>query len=269
MSIKAQSIDDIQLFEAVTGTSFDDAEIEDIEKVLDNAKAEHESLLSVQSSDELKVNIYPYDFMDTFIFRFTKDGEELSGNIKPLLDAMFGASDEVNEYEPNTFAVVNEQFGDASELEQWLTANTPFTVNEVLEEEKVEEVSPYSNSSTVNINGVEVTLNELSEQEMLRRKWDAFASKYKEENRILVTVRNNKFHSVVTMKLINKFGSYDDGLWDIFSTSGNRTIANQVQDRLDDNDPTPVTYIIGIDNSVDDDKVNKFRRAVNKLKLTR
>lgn len=266
--MKPNSIEDLDLFEAVSGKSFDDAELEDIESVVDKAHETYKELLNVTDSDELTVNIKPYKEMDTFSFSFTKNGKEFDVYIKPVMDLLFGSSTEVSEFLPNHFIIPSTPFSTSDSLEEWLSTNTPFKVNEVVEEE-VEYKEEYTKSSVVNINGTEVTLHELSEHEVLRRKWESFANKFKEENRVLITVRNDKFHSMVTMKLMFMFGNYEQGKWDIFSTAGNRTITNQIQDKLDANDPSPVTYIIGIDDSVSGDKVKKFQRAVNKLKLTK
>ena len=123
-------------------------------------------------------------------------------------------------------------------------------------------------SNTVTINGTNVTLTGLTDDEIQQRRWARFESKFDEQRRVLVTVRNTKFNSKVGMKLMSMFGSFDEGLWDTFNMDGNTTVQTLLDEREENNDPNPVTYIIGFSEKVPLDQVEKFQKFVNRMKLT-
>lgn len=267
MAIKPKAIDDLDLFEAYTGKSVDDYEVEEIEVIIDKAHSEYTDLLKITDSDELSINVY--QGLSNLVFSFVLNDTQIPYTIKPVLDLMFGSSNEVEEIEPNVFIVDGVKFKSLDELKDWITNNTPFTnVDTVETVEPTPSSTPYTSSSTINVNGVDVTLHELSEDEFQRRRWEHFANRFDDSHRVLVTVRGERFNTKVSLKMVHMFGSFDEGNWDIFNTAGNRTIQTLMDEKREANDPSPVTYIVGIKNDVPQEKVDKFQKYVNKMKLT-
>ena len=261
MGIQPKSVDDLELFEAYTSRSIDDFEPEHIEEVITKIHSEYESLLSIKDSDELGIVVSKS--LTDFVFSFTKDGSRIDATLKPIMDLMFGSSDEVEEPEPNKFIVTSQRFNKHEELEQWVKDNTPF--NNIT----IDTTTPTpQKSNTVTINGTNVTLTGLTDDEIQQRRWARFESKFDEQRRVLVTVRNTKFNSKVGMKLMSMFGSFDEGLWDTFNMDGNTTVQTLLDEREENNDPNPVTYIIGFSEKVPLDQVEKFQKFVNRMKLT-
>lgn len=267
MGMKPNTVDDLDLFEAYTNKSIDEYEPEDIEIIINKALSEYETILKVKDSDEFKVTVQ--ESLTNKTFSFWLNDEKIPYAIQPILNLMFGDSSEVEETAPNTFIVSQHKFSSLDELKQWIVDNTPFKNVEVVEADDTDDTnSQYVSTTTINVGGVDVTLNRLTDDEMQQRRWQRFADKYDEDHRILVTVRNSPFHAKVSMKLVFAFGSYDEGNWDIFNTEGNRLIQNMIDEREENNDPTPVTYIVGVKNEIDTEKVKQFQKSVNRLKIT-
>ena len=127
--------------------------------------------------------------------------------------------------------------------------------------------SEFEKSYTITVNGAEVHIGELSENEYQRRRWEAFSNRFKDENQVLIVVRSPKYHKNISMTIMREFGTFDEGLWDVFNPGGERTIMSQLKERMEENDPSPVQYIIGFKDSVPAYKIKEFKKEVNKLKL--
>ena len=261
MGIQPKPVDDLELFEAYTNRSVDDFEVEEIEEIIDKIHKEYEPLLSIKDSNELGVIVAKG--LTAFTFSFTKDGEQINASLKPIMDLMFGSSNDVEEISPNTFTVVNGNFSDVKELDAWVKSNTPFSNTTVVEPKQAK-----GSTNSVSVNGVNVTLNGLTDDQRQQRRWEHFETKFPEERRVLVTVRNSRFNSKVSMKLVTKFGNFDEGMWDIFNMEGNTTVQTLLDEREENNDPNPVTYIIGFSEKASPEKIKEFQKFINRLKLT-
>lgn len=266
MSIKPNEVDDFDLFTAYTGKDIDDYEPEDIEDIINKAHSEYEDLLKATSSDDLGINVL--DSITGAVFSFTMNDVAFPYSVNPVIQLMFDIPKDVEEIQANKFVVSGILTVDA--LKKWLGDNTPFTnITAIEKEEPDDKTVTTPKSNTVNVGGVDVTINALDDEERLSRMWGKFASNYDEDHRVLVTVRNEKFHAKVTLKLMFMFGDYSKNKWDIFYMTGdNRTIQTQIDERREENDATPVTYIVGIKNDVSVEKVQQFQKSINRLKLT-
>lgn len=261
MGIKANSVDDLDLFESYTGKDVDDYEPEEIEKIINKAHDEYKELLKIKDSDELGIIVT--ELPTGQVFSFQLNGNKFDYSVQPVLDLLFGESSEVTETSANTFIVVDETFNSSEELVEWLESNTPFTKIEVVEYEHKS-----GTEKTVMVNGTEVTMTTLSDDDIMKRRWERFASVYDEDHRVMVTSRSSRFHAKVSMKLLLAFGNYDDGNWEIYNSEGRTSIQNLVEQREEENDPTAITYVIGVKNTIPAEKVKKFERNITKLKLT-
>lgn len=261
MGIQPKPVDDLELFEAYTNRSIDDFEPEEIDAIIEKAHTEYESLLKVKDSDELGILVT--NALIGSVFTFTLDNAPINATLKPIMDLMFGSSDEVEEIEPNKFMVLNEKFDTLDELKVWVSKNTPFT-NIVVDTTEPKKES----SNTITVNGTSVTLTGLTDDDYMRRRWERFESSFDEDRRIWVSVRNSKFNAKVTMKLVHLAGTFDEGNWDVFNMDGNTTIQTLLDEREENNDPNPVSYIVGFSEKVPLEKVQQFQKFVNRMKLT-
>lgn len=127
---------------------------------------------------------------------------------------------------------------------------------------------PISESKKMKVGNVEISIDTLTDEEAAQRRWDKFQSKYSEERRIMITVRNSRLQSKVNMIIVGKLGQYDEKNWDIYCPDGERTIGYYINERIEEGDIRPVIYILGISDSVPEERFLEVKRKINKLKLT-
>mgnify|MGYP000409035673 CR=1 FL=1 len=124
----------------------------------------------------------------------------------------------------------------------------------------------------IEVEGTDYSLDNFCSEDNIDQainNWKSFESKFPPERRIAFTVRNNRLSTMFNLVLVEHFGNYHEGLWDVFCPDGNsRTIGYYVSQRIENGDPVPLTVVLGISDKVSDESFDEFRREIKYIKLT-